>query len=328
MPSSMTHTYFGIETLKKLPTKYQNKIKDKEEYFKLFCQGPDPFMFYHFFIGKKAKYGKHIQSKMHFEKTRDFFLNTITTIKEKELTNNKEAIAFLYGYICHYFLDLTTHPYIYYKGGIFKKDKKETYKYNCKHQKIEYIIDQYMISIKEQEPPHRFKTYQHIFKVNTFHKELTEVINEVIDKTYNIKEITPFYLKSIKHMKSFFHLINYDPTGIKLHIYKIIDKITPPYFTKLEELSYHQDVQKYISYLNLNHIPWNLPWDKDQIFNDSFIDLYNKALTKSTETIIKVTNILEKDTINKKELEEIFQDLSYATGLPCHKKVKMKYFEQ
>ena len=68
MPSSMTHTYFGLDVYKGLNKSCQNKIKDSLEYFKLFCQGSDPFMFYHFFIGKRAKKVSNIQKMMHSTK--------------------------------------------------------------------------------------------------------------------------------------------------------------------------------------------------------------------------------------------------------------------
>ena len=37
MPSSMTHTYFGLDVYKKLNKNYQLKINNNLEYFKLFC---------------------------------------------------------------------------------------------------------------------------------------------------------------------------------------------------------------------------------------------------------------------------------------------------
>ena len=110
MPSTMTHTYFANDVYNKLPTNCQNKINNKLENYKLFAQGSDPFMFYHFFLGKKAKYSMEIQRKMHTTKTRDFFINTIKYIHNNNLINNQEAMPYLYGYICHYYLDLNT-PY-------------------------------------------------------------------------------------------------------------------------------------------------------------------------------------------------------------------------
>ena len=146
MPSSMTHTYFGLDVYNKLNTQSKEKISNSLEYFKLFSQGSDPFMFYNFLLGKKAKMYSDVQGIIHTKKTREFFITTIKYIHENNLSNNPDVMAYLYGYICHYFLDLYTHPFIYYKSGKFKKEDKNTYKYNGLHQTIEYAIDLYFIN--------------------------------------------------------------------------------------------------------------------------------------------------------------------------------------
>ena len=120
MPSSMTHTYFGNDVYKELSINCQNKINSKVKHFQLFCQGSDPFMFYHFLLGKQAKEMGRLQHIMHTEKTQDFFIFIINQIHSKKLTNNQEVMAYLYGYICHYYLDLYIHPLVYYKTGVLK----------------------------------------------------------------------------------------------------------------------------------------------------------------------------------------------------------------
>ena len=84
MPSSMTHTYFGLDVYDKINTQSKEKISNSLEYFKLFSQGSDPFMFYNFLIGKKAKMYSDVQGIIHTKKTREFFITTIKYINEKE----------------------------------------------------------------------------------------------------------------------------------------------------------------------------------------------------------------------------------------------------
>ena len=226
MPSSMTHTYFGMDVYKGLKQNYRDKIKNSLEYYKLFCQGSDPFMFYGFFIGKKAKKVKKIQTMMHKTKTRDFFLTTIKYIYDNKLSNNSEVMAYLYGYICHYYLDLYTHPFIYYKSGQFKWNDKSTYKYNGLHQKIEYGIDIYFINQRENISPSKFKIYKEIYNVSNLTNNLKDIIQDTIGEVYSIKKADNIYESSIWYMTNFFRLANYDPSGIKLKLYKFIDKIT------------------------------------------------------------------------------------------------------
>lgn len=327
MPSSMTHTYFGIDVYKKLNKTCQNKISDNLEYFKLFCQGSDPFMFYHFLIGKKAKNGAKIQMMMHHTKTREFFISTINYIYDNKLLNNNEAMAYLYGYICHYYLDLYTHPFIYYKGGIFKKNDKFTYKYNGIHQMIEYAIDLYFINKFEDVPSNKFKIHKEIFDVNDFTLELENLIKHTIEDIYSVDNAVDLYKRSIWYMKTFFRIANYDPTGIKLKIYSLLDKITPNNIIKVKELSFSNKYKDIDKWLNTNNDIWYLPWDKSKSYKSSFLDLYNLAIEKSIKTIEAVTKMLENNKLDNERLNYLFQDLSYATGLNCKQKVVYKYFE-
>lgn len=50
----------------------------------------------------------------HVKYTDAFFLEMIKFIKENNLQGNANAMAFLYGHIMHYALDIRTHPLIYY----------------------------------------------------------------------------------------------------------------------------------------------------------------------------------------------------------------------
>lgn len=327
MPSSMTHTYFGIDVYKNLPTKYQKKISSNLELFKLFSQGSDPFMFYNFLIGKKAKLMKNIQEQMHQEKTRNFFLNTIKYIHQNNLQTSSTAMSYLYGHICHYYLDLHTHPYIFYKSGIFDVKDKNTHQYNGLHQQIEYAIDIYYINQNETTHPHQFKIHKNLFKTPYFTKELNDLINNSIGTTYKIKDSHKKYLKSVKHMKAFNYIANYDPQGLKLKLYKLLDKITSPQIIKIQELSFKNTYPNINNYLNINHQKWNYPWDKTKTSTKSFLDLYELAKKDTLNTIQKVTDLLEEKVLNTKKLEQIFKDLSYLTGKPCQEKLKMKYFE-
>ena len=327
MPSSMTHTYFGLDVYNKLPTYCKNYVKDSMGIFKGFCQGADPFMFYHFFIGKKARMSLGLQSDIHMSHTQEFFVRTVHSIFDNGYLNDSDVMSYLFGYICHYYLDLYAHPFIYYKSGIFKKDDKNTYCYNGKHEEFEYNIDLYMINKRENVKSSSFKIYNHLFDVSSFSSALKKVIDDSIGEIYECKDACKLYLSSFRYMKMFFHFFNYDSLGIKLKIYRIIDKITPASFKRLEELSFYRDYNSDLSYLNLEHSKWVYPWDDKKVFYSSFFDLYDDALESAVLSITSIVDMFRNNKINDDELKKIFPDLSYVTGLSCHKKVKMKFFE-
>lgn len=324
MPSSMTHTYFGCDVLEKLPQYCKNKINGSLEYYKLFCQGSDPFMFYRFFIGKKSKEGMRLQNMMHSSYTRDFFIHTIEYIHRKKYDNCSEVMAYLYGYICHYYLDLYAHPFISYQAGVFDKNDKLSYMCQGAHQRMEYDIDLYMILEREKIKPYRFKVYQHIFDVKSFTNPLIDVIDYSVNQTYHQDHISSFYLSSVKYMKNFFKFFNYDPLGLKLKLYQLIDFIKPRDTIPLEILSFHHLPG---DWLNLEHDKWCFPWDNSVIFTSSFFDLYDMALSETVKSITLITDMLSNDKVDYKLLHSIFKDLSYSTGQDWHQQPTMKYYK-
>ena len=74
MPSSITHTYFGLDVYNKLNDRCRSRIKDDLEYFKTFCQGPDIFYFYNLFLGRKSKKVYNVGTLVHIKDTRKFFI--------------------------------------------------------------------------------------------------------------------------------------------------------------------------------------------------------------------------------------------------------------
>ncbi|MEE3343371.1 MAG: zinc dependent phospholipase C family protein [Bacilli bacterium] len=323
MPSTMTHSYFACDVYDKLDKKSKNNISSLDN-FKLYSQGVDPFMFYNFLIGKKAKYYAKLQGLIHTTRTREYFTNIIKYIIDNDYANNKELMTFLYGNICHYYLDMNVHPFIYYKTGKYKRSDKRTYKYNGKHQDMEYGIDKYLIKERANTDVKEFKIHKEIFGNYNISLEVTDCIDYVIGKTYNVYDTGKIYNKSVKMMRQFFYLFNYDRFGIKKYIYSLLDIIRPDCFIKIKELSY-ADNDINMNYLNLDRKIWNHPCDMKEKYNYSFWDLYNMSIEQALDTIKKVNLIIEKKNI--KMIKDVFKNYSYVTGKDCNLELELKYFE-
>lgn len=328
MPSSITHTYFGIDVYNKLNDSCKSRIDGSFEYFKTFCQGPDVFYFYNLFLGKSAKEVYNIGSIVHTKDTRKFFINLIHTISNNNLESNKSVMSFLYGYMCHYFLDTTCHPFVYYKTGKFDIKDKLSYKYNTKHADMEFFIDRFLIKEKGNMLPYKYKVYKQFLNINDMDNDLRKVINYAFNiYKFNNNDIDKIYLKSIKDMQIFFRLFCYDCVGIKLKFYTLIDFVTPIWFTKVKSLSYSGDYIEKISYLNLDKQIWNHPCDKNKKYSYSFMELYDKALEQCVIAIEIVDKMIVKKSLDEKKLSDIFKNLSYLSGLDCDSNLDMRYFE-
>ena len=61
-----------------------------------------------------AYYSKKSCHPSHNFRTQEFFLCMLSYIKEHCLWEDEKIMALLYGHICHYFLDIYWHPFVYY----------------------------------------------------------------------------------------------------------------------------------------------------------------------------------------------------------------------
>jgi hypothetical protein len=319
MPCTFTHAVFSEQIYK--------QIKDKSnlEDLKSFSQGPDSFNFYNLISVFPSKKYRKLSAYTQNKKTKEFFINLIKYIKNNKLETNKQVMSFLYGFICHYFLDKTTHPYIIYKSGEFNIKDKSTYKYNNNHHEIEVYIDCYLINKIKKTDHTKFKIHEFCFNKNDFSNELKKTIDYVFYKTYKFKYVSKVYEKSLNQMKFFYKYFRYDETKIKRYIYSFIDFLTPIQIPKIKISSYNIKLNKQ-NYLNKNKNFWNHPTNKKEQYNYSFEELYLISKKDCLKAIKEVNKVLYENK-NITTLNKVFLNLSYKTNKNCNLKLKTKYFE-
>lgn len=319
MPSTITHNYFAEDVLEKLDGSIRNKIINDINTYKVFSNGPDPLFSY---LGKD-KY-RRFGHTMHREKTGLFFKNVINYIKDNNLQNNSQILAYLYGNITHYVLDSYIHPLVYYKTGRYIKGRSDRKKYRGKHAIMELTIDLYMISVRNNVKPYKFKVHDFGIPKIEMSSELKNLIDYCSYNTYEINNIGKIMDKSIKIMRRLYRIFRYDRFGIKRFIYNILDKITFGKFDIFQISSYKFDYTKYLHYLNLEKDEWFHPVNKDEILNYSYIELYCIAYKNAISLINLVNQVLEDEL----DIDDIFDLLnkSYLTGKHLDDNRKIQFF--
>jgi len=319
MPSIVTHHLFAKEVLENLPTNIQNKLS--YPHYLIFAQSFDNLFYYKFLTPWKGKEIRNFGEKAQKEKVNLYFKNIITTLTREKLEENKEALSYLYGSICHYVLDYHCHPLVFYNTGLYSVNKK----YRGLHEKMEVNIDAYLYKRKTKKDLYKENLADTLLPKIFFSKELINLINEVFKKTFQQENIGNIYEESVKTGN---FLIKYgvtDRTGLKKKLYALKDKITKNSHRRYEYLSFH--VTKFIEeYQNNNHETWNNPVDKNETSTASFIDLYESA----KEMVIILIKEIESYWQEKENLETLLQKIgnnSYTTGIPCEKPQTLKYFK-
>lgn len=321
MPSSVTHSYFVQDVY----NEFKGKDKLDLNYLKVFGQGPDPYFFYDFHLTRSAKEVHKINASMQHSKVNKHFISLINYINKKKYNSDKMVMSYLYGQICHFVLDSTIHPFTIYYSGHYDSKDSNTYKYNGKHEEMEYYTDIYLIYQRENILPRKYKVYSEIFKFDKFNDELNDVIDYSINDVYGFNKVSNIYYKCLRDMKLFYFVFNYDRFGIKKIIYSLMDIVCGNKVVKKKELSFYVKPDSHLEYLNLNNNTWRHPCTGEK-FNYSFFDLYDMAIVKAIKIFNVVDEMLNKGKIDNEVLEKLFGNLDYGTGLDCDLESKYKYF--
>lgn len=237
MPSTITHTYIGLDTLKKVNTKPKSIINNHLNNYKVYCQSMDVLYFYHIFLLKENQVQKLAHSFHNHN-----VLNTFKMlINDNKQNKNEELFTFISGLITHYQADSIIHPYINYLSHNKKRIKEID-----KHFEIETYIDNYYM--KENN----VKKYTINYSKNTI---IEDELNKIFKFFYNFKDMGKYYYKALKEMSYVYKYIRYDKYGIKRKMYSFID-LNPFNIRRCKYLSYHFNLNNNDYYLNLSHKTW------------------------------------------------------------------------
>lgn len=322
MPATVTHAYFAKDVFDILPSNIKNRISTSR--IKMFGQSLDALLFYNLFTFLPGKKVRRFQEYFHRNKSQEYFINLITYIRDNNLIDDKDVCSYLAGMICHYALDSIVHPYIIYKSGYFRKNDPTTYKYNNIHTFMETFLDNDMILRRENSNPYTFPIAEFCFNLQKFSDKLNETIDYSFKKTFNFENMSSIYYKSLIQMKKSIVIFRKDPKGIKKTCYKLVDTFTSKRTFRFEAISYHYPLKDKHNFLNSDHRLWRNPTTYNMTSTESFIDLYLKAVK-----LAKVLICASFDYINHKniELEKLFVNTSYLTGINCNSKKELRYFE-
>lgn len=230
----------------------------------------------------------------HNIKTQELLLSLIKNVKESNLKENSEVLAFIYGHISHFVFDALAHPYIYFI-------EKGTTKVNFipSHTMIEGYIDSYLCNkILNKDITSIKATYFN--KGNIKDKDIKELINEVYYIIYNTKNV----YNSYKCILELFTILENMIDGIsKNNLIK--------YFNFEKFLLENNLSRSEITNENKNN--WKHPIT-GEIRSDSLLDIYNTALER-TYYLLKGINAYLYNNKSIDELEKLIPNYSYDTGV-------------
>lgn len=129
MPAGYAHYIFGQKVIENLAPHYQKMIKDNIDLYNIGVHGPDILFYYNALTENKIK---QEGNALHQRVAYDFFDEAKKIINTQKDT---AYLAYVYGFITHFVLDHSCHPYI----------AKKQHELNMTHTEIESELDRQLL---------------------------------------------------------------------------------------------------------------------------------------------------------------------------------------
>lgn len=296
MPSYISHAIMGEQLYNEANKEnlFSRMYINKDE-MKGYSLGPDP-----------AYLSPIIKKDPHNYHTREFFESVIKYIKDNNLIENNHIMTLLYGHIAHYFLDINTHPLIYYiECGCQKVGSISN------HNLVEGYINSYLANKKLGKNIMEIKP-EYFNQIDFKNKETSILLNTIYEKMYGDPRIINTY-------------------QMVINLFSMLENILKSGMFTYDNLI---QISQFNVFLERNNLTTNEITNESndtytnpvtgEKHNESFIELYDKSIEMSLDAIEKVNKCLYGDN-SISTLDNIFTDLSYDTGVKCSLGKKMSY---
>lgn len=315
MPNIITHKIFAEEVLKKCQKKDIKEIIQKHlQLYYIGSNGPDFLFFYH--AKPWEAYKNHslnrIGSRLHSEGINAFYTSAIASVqKEKDLFVKEAQVAYLMGHLCHWSLDMKTHPYIFHKSG---ED-------SSLHHRFESMMDTMMLKKYYHMDIRDFPTYEICEFDDEMLKAIARIYVPAIKDTFN-EEIKVYQLRealtSWKEIQKMLH----DPKAKKIKFLKAVEKVLRrPWAISGNVVPV--EIDDTFDVLNEQKEAWLHPCDHQETSDASFQELFDEAIDQAVVLLDKVYGCVEYDAPSI-SLVNLLDDRAYDTGRKAG--AEMKHF--
>lgn len=283
MPSIITHDTFGQDIYRELFTSIGGS-RDEAEAFLLGNQGPDP-LFYSVAIPwliPSSDMGNVMHDKLP-ARLLDAFKTDLPFLPEDE---RPIARAYALGFLCHYTLDSTAHPFIFSQQyalcdagepGLTRDDGHEV------HALIETELDELVLYVKRSETVERFNPARDILKG-------TEHMLDVVSKLYIYvcmaaygRTVPKDLFRGSVHAMRLGQRAFHSASGLKREILGRTEELVRRY-SFCRAMSHRPIELEQSIFDNHQHKRWEDPFT-GEASTESFWDLYERALGRAQRNI-------------------------------------------
>ncbi|MBQ2676401.1 MAG: zinc dependent phospholipase C family protein [Clostridia bacterium] len=301
MPALITHYLQSCDVYDKLSDLSLNK-----DAFCLGAYGPD-FLYYRKLLLLDKKY-RQIGVRLHALKADDIFTAFAEYISQHP--DDNIALSYAMGFICHYCLDSTAHPFVYSLQNKIVDEKDIRYNPFFIHSKIEYILDVIMLREKRGMMTSQLSPKQCVTKDKDVLVGCADVMQYLIGKLDEEKTTSNELIKAYKEFRRY-EGMTHDPLGVKHTLTRIAETLLLQPKSASTFIRPLMEDGEY-DYSNFQKEQWENPFDENASEVDySFFELSEKATEKSEALIRQFKAEIDKGNTKI----DFMGNLSFKTGL-------------
>lgn len=307
MPNLVTHALFTEDVLQKL---HNPMLNSHRKIMITGGQGPDYLFFHNAMFSKFVKPSpiRKYGTLFHSENINAFYASALHSIRQQK--NRKirdDMIAYVCGHLCHWALDSTAHPLIYYRTG------------NCKgrsswaHHRYESLLDAAMLQYKKQKTMADYNPANECLSTdkNTA-RAIARTYVPAIQAIYKDEVGAHHFADALKDWKTMQTYL-YDPKNRKKKIVVPLEKVLGiEYLTS--GCSIPNKAEDNVDIANLLHTQWLNPVTGEASV-ESFFDLYQKAEEKAVKAITLFLDAL-RDPDREQAFLDFLADRNYESNQP------------
>ena len=292
MPDVVVHASFGKEVLETLSPACSADILPEIYTFGLF--GPDVWFLYQPWKRREGR-GRW----MHTTRTGDFL--AALAKRGKAGACPREMFSYLAGFLCHYALDSTTHPYIIYRTT-------EEFHYPRCHTAFEHSLDQCQMT-RDGVWGERHPITAYYMPELRLPQVMGADLDAVYQEVYGWKNVLKAMNISYARFRGAYRIIE-NPRGFGARLARITRSGVLKGFVYSESPFSGVDVE------NLAHAPWHHSHEASEIHTESFPELRERAVALASRLITAAHDYFRSERVSLEELKKLMGNNSYLSGLP------------
>ena len=275
------------------------------------AQGPDVFFFHRVLPWQSGISYAKLGSRMHHISPARLFDEMQRTIAA-DSRDREFMLGYMLGFLCHYALDRTTHPYVYWAQTALEHDdpgygkgRNRMYQY---HFRIESALDTIIL---------RRETGKHVsgFDLSAAAPELSEqeraafarLYAPTLRRLFGVDASPANLMHAPSDMRRIFRLID-DKSLNRRRLLTLLERVARqgPFATSLLRPA---DISDW-DYANTEHRQWQNPADPSHTYTSGFFELYDEAAAEAFDMVAHFTSKLPNVCTLK-----LTDDRSFHTGI-------------